>query len=891
MKKSFLASLLAVALVIGVAFPLSAGLKAKAVTNDEAIAQIKAAFDEVYTTETVLTPLRQKFSSAGASAIPEGETADKSYYVKTSNGLPSVGGEASKLGDAWALFRQFGDGSKTTTESTNRILYQYQTASGAYPAASAAKIKDYEVSLYVESAPENKDVSVKLNSVIKGGTSNFSGLYTISPDNFGKWVTVKSSELSGKNWQEVLKTFDFSDSANNFYIQMLVYDSVEGVENGPVIYTGSVLGHFGLEAPAAFSDENASLFDIIFAARNIVNFYKNDANVYNIDKLQSAINDVISNASEEQAKELLVSAYNNIVEVKTLKVTNSNLGTYSYVPTVEKVRDESVESKNTNYYAKSTNKDFYFENTDENYAKLPSGIDKAYLGDAYLNFKRSYEINSGDGMNRLVFGDYNDFGASGQNTQTILDATSGYNDIKIALYIEDVKQSGTIQFTFVNTNYSTAYLKSYSIDGNSAGKWHLISLSDFFDGDISALNDKINGNLGFIQLIANNAVYKGYVGSFVMTKPIDKISATEFDKFDLVDTIINFNDRLANINGGNIGALNDILSVLNSKYSVEIDRRQYIKSTADEIKSAYSDIKTDLVSVLLPNKAKIANAAAGWVDKSDYFATNENSFIANCDSAISEKALGTNFAHFDLTTNYDKLDTNSYDRVLFNQKDGNWAKFETAGYDGFYINVYINKVMQEGALKPLFVMIDKEDVSKNTTKTGKDISVTSDMAGKWITLSDKDLFNGGLESLQSFGNYYFSSLQMNLCKNLGIDAYFGSIVFYKNAQTPDMSNMTADEVYEKAKSDLDNFDKTGASIESASFRNSIMKLGNLLNKTSVKGCVSGHYASGVTVRDAVKLQHYLSDSSISIDRYAADINNDGIINEDDLSALFDMILK
>ena len=884
MKKSFLASLLAAALVIGLAFPLSTGLKAKAVTNDEAIAQIKAAFDEVYYTETVLTPFRQKISSAAATAIPEGETADKSYYVKTASGLPEVGGEASKLGDAWALFNQFGDGGEDSYNSLNRMLYQFESATGAYPAASASKMKDYELSLYVVSTPENKDITLRFNSVIKGSSANVSEVKNISSENIGKWITIKSSDFKTNNWQSVLKKFDFSDSINTFQLQVNVTDPVKENVDGPVIYSGSVLGHFGLEAPAAFSDDNATLSDIVCAAYSVIEENKGLSNIYNLDKLISAVDNVISNASDEQLKDFLVSAYNKIEVVDTLKTSSSkaSVDAFEFVPSREKAVD-------VNYDAKSANKAVYFENNLANAANLPAGLDYAYLGDAYLNFTRSYDSNSTTGNDRLMFGDYDDFAAYGENTQTLSDVTNGYSDLKVALYIEDVKQSGKVQFQIVTSRSQTANLKYFDIDGNSKGKWYLLSLADIYDGDLSALNDMINGNLGFIQIVSKGAAYKGYVGSFVITKAVDQLNVSDYENLDLIDTIISFN-ALSNIKGGNKTAFSNILSTLNSKYSAEIARRQYIKPTTDEIKSAYSDIKTDLVTALFPNKAKIADGSAGFVDKSDYFVTNENSFIANSDLAVSEKLLGTNFAHFNLTTEYDNNDANSSDRVLYNQKDGNWANFDTTDYDGFYINIYINKVMHEGILTPLIIRNEKEDVSNSVLKRGKDFSVTGDMAGKWITLSDKDLFNEGLEGLFSSVNYYFSSLQINLCKKLGIDAYFGSIVFYKNAQTPDMSNMTSDEIYEKAKSDLDNFDKTGAYFISDSFRNSIMTLGNLLGKTSVKGCVSGHYASGVTVRDAVKLQRYLSDNSIYIDRYAADINDDGIINQEDLSALFDLIL-
>lgn len=894
MKKSFLASLLAFALVLGVAFPLSSGLKAKAATDEEAIAQIKSAFNEIYTTKTVLTPTRQKISTVSAAAISEGETEGKSYYVKTGNALPSVGGEAVKLGDTWGLFREFGDGSSTSSaDSTNRMLFDYKK--GGYPAEDAGKMKDYELSLYVASAPENKDIFLKFNSVIKDGTSYKSGLFTVSSDNIGKWITIKSSDLSNQNWQYILKNVDFTDSANILQLQVNVYDSVANEATGPVIYTGSILGHFAIDTPAAFNDENATLNDVIFAAKKVITDNKNVSEIYNLDALETAVNNVVENLSEDQVKSLLVTTYNNLEKASVLQTKLYKDAVFSFVPSREK-------AGGTNYDAVSANSGAYFTNTDENIANLPYGIDKAYIGDAYLKFERSYNAGSSS-SDRLMFGDYNAFGDYNSSTMTFTDAMGDYSDLKLALYIQDVSKAGIVQFEFVSTSSTTVNAKCFDISPSLAGKWIVLSLSDMFNGDIEALNTAINGNLGFFQLTSRGAVYKGYIGSLVKTKSIDQINVSSYNNFDIIDTILAVDDlATANADCANIQVLADFLTILKTKYATEIVSRREIKSAADEVKSAYNSVKTETVTSIKPfdEKKNGSTGTASAVGAENFFVTDEHSFIENTDLALSQKLMGTNFAHIHWL--YDNIGTNgvtgypgygdsSTDRIIHGYSSGYWANFDMSDYDGFYLNAYIKDVKSEGSLFPFIITVKADASGSDKYLSGNKISVTNDLAGKWVTLTDKDLYNGGLSAIKAdSGNIHLGSLQLGLCETLAVDGYFGSVVFYKNPDPVDMSAMTYEEVYTFAKNKLAEFDAAGAP-ETTDLRNALVKLGNALSKTTVKGCVSGNYTLGVTVKDAVRLNAYLNDNTVAIDKYAADINNDGVINETDLTLLLDLILK
>ncbi len=894
MKKSFLASLLAFALVLGVAFPLSSGLKAKAATDEEAIAQIKSAFNEIYTTKTVLTPTRQKISTASAAAITEGETEGKSYYVATDSTLPSVGGEAAKLGESWSLFREFGDGSATSSaDSTNRMLFDYKK--GGYPAEDAAKMKDYELSLYVASAPENKDIYLKFNSVIKGGTSYKSGLFTVSSDNIGKWITIKSSDLSDKNWQYVLENVDFTDSTNILQLQVNVYDSVAGEETGPVIYTGSVLGHFGIDTPAAFNDESATLNDVILAAKKVITDNKNVSDIYNLDVLETAVNNVVENLSEDQVKSLLVTSYNNLEKIESLKSATEKYGAYAFVPSREK-------AAGTNYDAVSANSGAYFTNTDENFALLPNGIDKAYIGDAYLKFERSYNAQTSS-ADRLMFGGYDNFDRYSSSTLTLSEMVGDYSDIKLALYIEDVLKSGKVQFQFISASSTTVKAKYLDISPSLAGKWIILNLSDMFDGDIEALNTAINGNLGFFQLTSTGAVYKGYIGSLVITKSVDQINVSNYNNFDIIDTILAVDDlATANADCANIQVLDDFLTILKTKYATEIVSRREIKSAADEVKSAYNSVKTETVTSIKPfdEKKNGSTGAASAVGTENFYVTDDHSFIENTDLALSQKLMGTNFAHIHWL--YDNIGTNgvtgypgygdsSTDRIIYGYSSGYWANFDMSDYDGFYFNAYIKDVKSEGSLFPFIITVKADSSGTDKYLSGNKINVTKDMAGKWVTLTDKDLYNGGLSAIKAdSGNIHLGSLQLGLCETLAVDGYFGSLVFYKNPDPVDMSAMTYEEIYTFAINKLAEFDAAGAP-ETTDFRNALVKLGNALSKTTVKGCVSGNYTLGVTVKDAVRLNAYLKDNTVAIDKYAADINNDGVINETDLTLLLDLILK
>ena len=75
------------------------------------------------------------------------------------------------------------------------------------------------------------------------------------------------------------------------------------------------------------------------------------------------------------------------------------------------------------------------------------------------------------------------------------------------------------------------------------------------------------------------------------------------------------------------------------------------------------------------------------------------------------------------------------------------------------------------------------------------------------------------------------------------------------------------------------------------FRDNSVRLFEALGGNySLPGHTTGSYEE-LTVREMVRLQKYLEDDTTLIDKTAADVNSDSVINSDDMSALADLILS
>lgn len=118
-----------------------------------------------------------------------------------------------------------------------------------------------------------------------------------------------------------------------------------------------------------------------------------------------------------------------------------------------------------------------------------------------------------------------------------------------------------------------------------------------------------------------------------------------------------------------------------------------------------------------------------------------------------------------------------------------------------------------------------------------------------------------------------------------------------NSSTQTLSNYAVIGDYSSFETELKTFITVLKSIKSveknygSDFRDNSVRLYEALGGNySLPGHTTGSYEE-LTVREMVRLQKYLEDDTTLIDKTAADVNSDGVINSDDMSALADLILS
>ncbi len=308
--------------------------------------------------------------------------------------------------------------------------------------------------------------------------------------------------------------------------------------------------------------------------------------------------------------------------------------------------------------------------------------------------------------------------------------------------------------------------------------------------------------------------------------------------------------------------------------------------------------KATYVTGLYPNAEKVNNASAALISgKADRFFDTESAELPH---GANADMLGANYANY--TGDYaisDKAETSSYyqsqNRILFYAKKDSTNQantFDISDYDGFYFNVYYKSVKADGSLG-FFVVAE----NNNTNIYGSVVSVTkASQEGKWVTYTDEDVCQGGLEAIKTkFGEYGFAALMVNLADNLDIEAYVGSIVFYKNAD-----NSSLDITSDNFLTEMRNADLLLGLGNTEQFINTIIDNTNalaeefadneeLINK--IKFADDCNAYGGVDLRDLARMARHIDDTSVKIDKLAADGNCDGSVDSNDEELLRTKLLN
>lgn len=221
------------------------------------------------------------------------------------------------------------------------------------------------------------------------------------------------------------------------------------------------------------------------------------------------------------------------------------------------------------------------------------------------------------------------------------------------------------------------------------------------------------------------------------------------------------------------GVLVPVLSLNKTSAASEAEKNSFIS----EIKSAWGKMSVG-DTALRPTAEKVNNKPATVFTENEMKKSEKDNIPY--DGKIT--ALGDTFSYFSGSYNgnysFSGSSTSSTERFLYYNKKTDYVDFDFSDYTGFQLSLYIEDISSEGEIVPLFVF-------RSGFVSGKKISVTADMKGKWITLKDTDLYSGGITKLaEKMGSTSLVNLQLNLCKGLKIKALSGSLVMTKPLSLP-----------------------------------------------------------------------------------------------------------
>ena len=771
-----LALILSVSLCIGIIFPCISNHYAAAAGGEESeseIEQIKSAWGKLRTFETGLRPTRQKVNNAAAAKLDDKDIIS----LNDTNAPENI--EKNLLGDTYSYYYESFENdysySGVNTSSSERFLYLKDKNANAKIDLSG--YSGFSLSIYIEDIKSAGSI-VPFFVFDIAGNNKRGKTVNISENMKGSWLTLSDTDLY-EGGISALKA-DAQGNLSSLQLNLCSGLTIKAI-SGSLILTNTV------SLPANSSDFD--LLDWIEAADNL-----DKSGFINTSELTK----VVLSLKEKYKKDL---SFSNLKSAWTkLK--------YKYGKTVLlPVREKA---QGVNYDASSDNASQYFLNSDENFTLLAPGADKRSLGDAYLNFQRSYNANSGTSGDCLMFSNSTVFNSYKTSEIKITD----FEDIYFNIYIADVLKEGNIKFNFVTANTVPVAGKTLKISFSDKEKWKTVKLSDMYSGDIKALYETMrnkdiskgndaqkSGNLGFFYFESQGAVFNGSVGSLMgvgfntLPENIDEMTASDLilaaEKLDLTE-FDNTEQFITVLNETKLLFKNDLV--------------------ISNLKDAWKNLRKD-VSFVVPSREKAANKNydAGNENKESYKINNDSNFAA-LPSGIDKSALGDAFLKFNRS--FDLNSGTSGDCLMLGDyPDFNGYKSHTTKFKDFKdmsLSVYIDEVKTEGNMRAMFV-------SANTIPlNGKVISITKSDEKQWKTFKLSDLYGGDINTLYSamlnkevskgfdaensgiFGFFYFQS------NGAVFKGYIGSFVCRVSAVLPENTSdwNIADWVYAAKQLDL-----------------------------------------------------------------------------------------
>ena len=815
---------------------------------DEALNEAKKVYAKELALDNLKTAWSEVVVSAESKLYPTAyrQKADKSDQIDNlwaNNGIDASDEEKAFIGEKYVTLDIEDHAGRTTVSAYDNSYNLFIATTGTSLDASVNTLgNEVDGWLYIRINSVTAGGRLGFKWVKNGSTPAASGHYIdVSNVNVGEWIKVDLDDAI-PGWKD-----DFVAGNNRF--SRFEIQPVDGAKVN--LSVGTVMFAYAHQVPALDGLElvmAADKFDI--------------SNCLNTEDFVAALNEAKKVYAKELALDNLKTAWGELISAES-----------KLYPTA---------------YRQKADKSDQIDNLWANNGIDASDEEKAFIGEKYVTL--DIEDHAGRTTVSAYDNSYNLFIAT---TGTSLDASVNTlgNEVDGWLYIRinSVTAGGRLGFKWVK-NGSTPAASGHYIDVSNVnvGEWIKVDLDDAIPG---WKDDFVAGNNRFsrfeIQPV-DGAKVNLSVGT-VMFAYAPQVP--EYDGIKLIDAAKEF-DSTGYINAA---AFEEALAVAEKEYSAELELFESNKA----IKNAYGKMYTETVTGLYPNTEKRDGLSGALISgKADRFFDTEN---AELPFGANAEMLGDNYANYTgdyaISDNQENASPHSSDnRILFYAKENiNYLEnaFDISDYDGFYFNMYYKSVETDGALG--FYIVAKD---VGATINANVINITKEShEGKWVTYTDKDICEGGLETIKTkFDKNGLAALMVNLANKLDIEAYVGSLVFYKEVEPSEADTASDTFLGEMRSAELLN-----GLYNKEQFVNTIIdNTNNLAEKYAdnkeviekIKFADDCNAYGGVDLKDLVRMARYNDNSeAVKIDKLAADGNEDKVINDLDEALLRAKLLQ
>ena len=481
----------------------------------------------------------------------------------------------------------------------------------------------------------------------------------------------------------------------------------------------------------------------------------------------------------------------------------------------------------------------------------PYEATREMLGDYYTSFN----LKEADRDARLI-GIYN-------NEWRVVDTyinLSQYLDLYFYIYVSEVNSSGSITPVLIKSKGGETKLegKPIAIDESAVGKWTKVSFADMFDYGYEYICSALSNEMNIFRLSVSEGIDAQIVlGSIVFEKNVSLPENSEY--WNRGDWFIKA-EKLDTSKYGNTAAFKESVEALGNA----------VKTTDDYTVALIKDAWSKMYSKVSSNFYPIAYHKDGNFPGNmlDYKAFNSET----APEGTSFEMLGSYYAELNFNI---ASETGARLIGYFRDRNCGYGEADLTQYSDMYFYFYVSEVSVPGTVKPVFF-----DKTERKNITGKEIAIDESVVGKWIKISAADMFDGGYDYVKSSLGNSLKIVRLSVSDGLNADAVIGSIMFEK--QSTELPLLTTNAQYMKKAQELD--------------ANAYGNTEEFLSLLSTNR--AGHCRSDETmdITDLIRLKKYLAstkdgnDSTVEINKIAADVNFDEEINAQDLAALRKLLL-